>query len=160
MQGTLGNRLLSITCIYQSCRCSISVERTKSCKRVLIIMPHGCSTTQFPDSLQPGHCSLARCSCFLKSPGRCTLDEHPRLLLLLHTKDSDVYAVYTAACTLLSWCHFVLEKCSEFKVRLLGLRLHAFPYTLFLQLAHSTIFFSKSQALKLSASLLMYYQGN
>lgn len=44
MQGTPGNLLLSITCIYQSCKCSISVERTKSCKPVLIIMPHGCST--------------------------------------------------------------------------------------------------------------------
>lgn len=39
----------------------------QSCKLVLIITAHGCSPTLFPDSLQPGDCSLAHCSCFLKS---------------------------------------------------------------------------------------------
>lgn len=68
MQGTPRNRFfLSITCIYWSCRYSILVERTKSCKLVLIITAHGCSPTFFPDSLQTGDCSLAHCSCFLKS---------------------------------------------------------------------------------------------
>lgn len=39
--------ILSITCIYQSWRYSILVERTNSCKLVLLIRPHDCSPTYF-----------------------------------------------------------------------------------------------------------------
>lgn len=42
-------------------------KKKKFCKLVLIIRPHACSPTLFPDSLQPVDCNLAHCSCFLKS---------------------------------------------------------------------------------------------